>query len=214
MAGFPSEWPGGGFDSVGSTSSGLIEAARAHDEDAWRMLVDRYGPLVYHWCRRDGLKPDDAADVLQEVLRAVAGHLERFHKDEPGDTFRGWLWTITRNKVRDFARGRRRQFGAAGGTDALERLQNLPEALSRDDVDSAAGGTAGGAPAATPVGRALDAIRGEFGETTWQAFWRTAVDGLTSRQAAEELGVTPNAVRLAKARVLRRLRKELGEDCA
>ncbi|HUG89862.1 MAG TPA: sigma-70 family RNA polymerase sigma factor [Planctomycetaceae bacterium] len=210
MAGLSNEWPGGGFE-VGSTSSGLIDAARARDEDAWRRLVDRYGPLVYHWCRRDGLQPEDAADVLQDVLRSVAQHLDRFHKDEAGGTFRGWLWTITRNKVRDFARRRRRQFGAAGGTDAHDQLQNLPDMLAEADSESTRSG-----PAASeaPVGRALDAIRGEFGEQTWRAFWRTAVDGLTSRQAAEELGMTSNAVRLAKARVMRRLRKELGEESA
>jgi RNA polymerase sigma-70 factor (ECF subfamily) len=211
----PYDWSAGGADSVGSTSSGLIEAARHHDEDAWRTLVGRYGPLVYHWCRRDGLRAEDAADVVQEVLRALARHLDGFRKDRPGDTFRGWLWTITRNKVRDFARGSRRQFGAAGGTDAHDRLQNVPESLPPDEslTGASSPGTPGTQPTpgtpATPVGQALDAVRGEFSEQTWQAFWRTTVDGRTSRDVADELGMTANAVRSAKARVLRRLRKEL-----
>jgi RNA polymerase sigma-70 factor (ECF subfamily) len=211
VAGFSNEWPAGGFESVGSTSSGLLQAAREHDEAAWQRLVDRYGPLVYYWCRRDGLQPEDAADILQEVLRSVTLHLDRFHKDEPGDTFRGWLWTITRNKVRDFARRRRRQFDAAGGTDAQDRLRNLAE--PPEIADSVGTGPAASSAVSPPgpVGRALEAIRGEFGEQSWQAFWRTAVDGLTSSDVAQELGITPNAVRLAKARVLRRLRKELGE---
>jgi RNA polymerase sigma-70 factor, ECF subfamily len=209
VAGLSNEWSAGGFDSAGSTSTGLIAAARARDEDAWRRLVQRYGPLVYHWCRRDGLRPEDAADIVQEVLRSVALHLERFRKQEPGDTFRGWLWTITRNKVRDFARRGRRQFGAAGGTDAHDRLQNLPDSLSAGDAESTPGGCGA---RATPVAEALDAIRGEFSDRTWQAFWRTTVDGLSSRQVAEELNVTANAVRLAKARVLRRLRKQLGGE--
>src|SRR5690349_2186455 len=90
----------------GSTSSGLLERAQAHDERAWARLVDLYGPLVYHWCRRAGLRAEDSADLVQEVFRSVYSGLGGFRKDRPQDTFRGWLWTISRNKLRDHARRR------------------------------------------------------------------------------------------------------------
>ena len=56
---------------------------------------------MYHWCRRCALTPEDTADVFQEVFRAVALHIADFRRDREGDTFRGWLRTITRNKVAD-----------------------------------------------------------------------------------------------------------------
>jgi RNA polymerase sigma-70 factor (ECF subfamily) len=60
--------------------------------------------------------------------------------------------------------------------------------------------------------RALEAIRGEFHERTWQAFWLTVVDGKSAVDAGAALQMQPGAVRVAKSRVLWRLRKELGES--
>ena len=57
--------------------------------------------------------------------------------------------------------------------------------------------------------RALDLVRPEFTEKTWQAFWRSVIDGHDTADIASDLGMTANAARLAKLRVLRRLRQEL-----
>src|SRR5262245_63501950 len=84
-----------------STSLGLLDRVRADDPAAWDRLVALYAPLVLHWCRRFALPEQDAPDVFQEVFRAVTGHIRAFRKDRAGDTFRGWLRTITRNKVHD-----------------------------------------------------------------------------------------------------------------
>ena len=159
-----------------------------------------YGPLVYQWCRRWELRDEDVADIFQEVFQAVAIQIVGFRGDRPGDTFRGWLWSITRHKVCDHFRRRGREPQAAGGTDAHERLLNLPQPPD-DDMPATV----------SLVQRALDLIRVEFEERTWQAFWRTAVEGQAPRDVAAEFGVTPDAVRMAKSRVLRRLRRELDD---
>src|SRR4051794_11675033 len=96
-------------DMPGSTAASLVERARAHDPAAWQRLVALYGPLVYSWARRGGLRAEDAADVVQEVFRALVAHIGNFRQDRPGDSFRGWLWTITHNKVRDYWRSRHLQ---------------------------------------------------------------------------------------------------------
>jgi RNA polymerase sigma-70 factor (ECF subfamily) len=62
------------------------------------------------------------------------------------------------------------------------------------------------------LGRALELIRGEFHERTWQAFWRTVVEGKAANDVAAELDMQPGAVRVSKSRVLCRLRRELGEE--
>ena len=140
------------------------------------------------------------------MFRSVSTAIERSHNDRDGDTFRGWLWTITRNKIRDFARSEQGKPHAVGGTDAYAQLIDVPD--REPDTD---GGTRTSPPVNRLIHRALELIRGEFQESTWNAFRLTALEGLNATEAAKELDSTPQAVRQAKSRVLRRLRAELGE---
>jgi RNA polymerase sigma-70 factor (ECF subfamily) len=185
----------------------LIEGLRAHDPAAWQRLACLYGPLVYGWCRGRGLRVPDAEDVLQEVFLVVSGRVNDFRHDRPGDTFRGWLWGITRNKIGDWLRRQARQETAVGGTDAQRRLQEAPAA---PDSGPAAGYPEGGEPGDL-YRRALDVIRPEFEERTWQAFWRVVIDNEAPADVARGLGMSRNAVYIAKSRVLHRLRAALGE---
>jgi RNA polymerase sigma-70 factor (ECF subfamily) len=187
----------------GSTASSLLERARAHEPDAWRRLVALYGPLVYHWCRRSALGTEDVADVFQEVFRSVAAHLATFRADRPGATFRGWLLVVTRNKIRDHLRRQRGRPAAAGGSDALRQLGQAPDPVQEPDDST------GPEENRAVLCRALDLVRSEFEEATWQAFWRATVDGHAPADVARDLGLSVNAVYKAKSRVLRRLRTEL-----
>ena len=91
----------------GSTSSGLLHRVKAGQAEAWGRLIDIYAPLIYDWCRHSGLQSQDAADVGQEVFATVARRIAEFRKEQPTSSFRGWLWTVTRNKIRDHFRGGR-----------------------------------------------------------------------------------------------------------
>jgi RNA polymerase sigma-70 factor (ECF subfamily) len=59
--------------------------------------------------------------------------------------------------------------------------------------------------------RALELVRGEFEERTWQMFWLVTVESRAPGDVAVEMKVTAGAVRLAKFRVLRRLKEEVGD---
>jgi RNA polymerase sigma-70 factor, ECF subfamily len=186
------------------TSLSLLERVRARDRAAWERLAGLYGPMVYGWCLRAGLQPADAADVGQEVFAAVARGIDGFRRDREGDTFRGWLYVITRNKLRDRAASP----GAVGigGSDAQRRLAELPAA--QPDEPGAPGGTEEVSERKALCRRAIECVRGEFEPRTWQAFWRAFVDGHAPADIASDLGITVNAVYLAKSRILRRLREE------
>jgi RNA polymerase sigma-70 factor (ECF subfamily) len=190
-----------------ATSRSLLDRVRVNEPAAWNRLVDLYGPLVFRWCRRWDLPEQDLADVFQEVFQAVASHVNRFRREQRGDSFRGWLRTITQNKVRDHFRKLGREPLGMGGTEAQLWLAHLPSRKLPDEDES--GETAGDR---SLFRRALELIRGEFEGRTWQAFWQTAVEGRDGRDVAADLGMSPGAVRVAKSRVLRRLREELG-DC-
>ena len=189
-----------------ATSRSLLERIKADDAAAWDRLISLYAPMAYRWCRRCDLPEQEIADVLQEVFQSVGTHISSFRKDKEGDTFRGWLRTITQHKVVDHFRKLGREPGGAGGTDAQVRFAKLPAAPRPDEDDSSERRADRGV-----VGRALELIRGEFEERTWRAFWLTAVEDRVPTDVAIELGMSPGAVRVAKSRVLRRLRDELGE---
>jgi len=190
--------------SVGSTSSSLLQGLAAHDQEVWRRFVRLYGPLVYYWCRQTGLQESDREDIFQDVFRSVAEQVSGFRHDRPGDSFRGWLRTITRSKFRDYFRRTAREPKAAGGSEAQQWLLAIPDDASASEDD---GWTA--EEQATLFHQALKLIQGEFTEQSWRAFWRTTVDGQKSNEVAEELGMTSAAVRKAKSRVLRRIRDDL-----
>jgi RNA polymerase sigma-70 factor (ECF subfamily) len=171
-------------------------------------MVQLYTPLVHHWCARGGVRGADTEDVAQEVFHAAATHLASFHRDRPGDSFHGWLRGITRNMVLQHFRRSGRHAKASGGTDAYLRLQQVEVGCAADAPDGEED------PVEELDGlrrRALELVRGEFEERTWQAFWRTVVEGRAPADIAAELGVSAAAVRMAKSRVLRRLKEEFGE---
>jgi RNA polymerase sigma-70 factor (ECF subfamily) len=188
-----------------STSRSLLARINTNDAAAWDRLVTLYTPLVWHWCRKMDLPGQEIADVLQEVFQSVAAHIRTFHRDRPGDTFRGWLRTITRNKVHDYFRIHNREPQAAGGSEARAWWSQLPGSDSRSE-----------APEEQErydqlFHQALALIKAEFQETTWRAFWRVVVEGQSPQLVAQELNISPGAVRVAKCRVLHRLRLELGD---
>jgi RNA polymerase sigma-70 factor (ECF subfamily) len=182
-----------------------LERVKADDPTAWDRLVTLYAPLVIQWCRRWDLQDHDVADICQEVFQSVVAHIGSFRKERKGDTFRGWLHTILRNKVHDHFRRLGQEGRGVGGTDAQRRWAQLP--VSQPEEENQAPGTEERAL----FRRALELVRGEFEEHTWQAFWRTAIEDQAPKDVAADLGMSPGAVRVAKSRVLHRLRAELGD---
>src|SRR5438132_13447899 len=93
-------------DALLTRASLLARLGDAQDRAAWQQFVDLYGSLVYAFARRRGLQNADAADLMQEVLLAVARAAGRWHYDPQRGSFRAWLYTVTRNKIAGFLRAR------------------------------------------------------------------------------------------------------------
>lgn len=184
-----------------STDPGLLERAKQGDTRAWDRLVAVYQPLVMHWLKRSNLPAADQQDLAQEVLLLVFRKLGDFDPHIPGATFRGWLLTITANKVREFFRREPRRHTVVFNPDAPpEACAAVFERLDREDQE---------ASETQMLKRFMDDVRPGFPERTWKCFWDMVVLGRSAREIGTELGMTPVAVRVAKARVLKRLRDDL-----
>lgn len=185
------------------TSVSLLERVRAGtDPCSWKRLVDLYTPLIRGWIRRYGVQDTDADDLVQEVLAVLPQALPAFEHRGTG-AFRSWLRTMTVNRLRNFWRARQARPAAIGGSavdHVLDQLEDPHSALSRlwdHEHDQHV------------VRRCLELIEPEFSSSTWQAFRRVTLDGADVAAVAADLGLTANAVFIAKSRVLSRLRQEV-----
>jgi RNA polymerase sigma factor (sigma-70 family) len=182
----------------------LTRLRDGRDADSWREFFDLYGPVVYRFARNRGLQDADAADLMQDVLRSVARNAPRMEYDPKRGTFRGWLYTVTRNQIYNFLNGQRIRPRASGDSDAHERLESLPaREIEGPDADWER------EYQKRLTDRAMDLVKGEFQLATWQAFWGTAVDGKAASEVGAELKMSAGAVYVAKSRVLARLRDEV-----
>jgi len=191
---------------------------RDGDDEGWRVMAQVYGPIVYGWARRSGCQSADAADVMQETFVAVSGSIGSFRRDRADASFRAWLWTITRNKIRDLARRKekRAQAGdvAAGGTEAGFAMSQLP--ANEDATPDPNSPALAESPPTDEHGdaawvrrRMIEYMRQSYDPQTWWMFWETTVQGRAPDDVAAEAGVSRWAVYKARARVLNRLRREL-----
>jgi RNA polymerase sigma-70 factor (ECF subfamily) len=175
----------------------LERLCRANDSRDWERFVELYTPVLFHWVRKLGLPPADAADAVQDVFLQLTQKLPAFRYDR-SQRFRGWLWTLVRNKVAD--RRRCRPNLLAGAAD-----RQLESVAAGDPLD----GWAEAEYRRHLAARALEVMKAEFEETTWRACWEYVAQGRPASEVAAELGVTVDVVYQAKSRVLRRLKHEL-----
>jgi RNA polymerase sigma-70 factor (ECF subfamily) len=181
----------------------LVRLRDAQDEEAWGDFVRLYAPAIYRFARRKGLQDADAADLSQEVLRSVAGSIGRLNFDPRQGMFRGWLFTLAHRRLCDWLGGRQHREQGSGDSATLQLLQEHPE---RDDARHWEQDVE-----REIFARAAEKIRPSFSDSTWQAFWQTAVDGKSGKEVAAQLGITVGAVYLAKSRVMVRLKEEVAQ---
>jgi RNA polymerase sigma-70 factor (ECF subfamily) len=194
-----------GDESAGNTSLSLLARIKDREGSAWGRLAELYTPLVRRWCVGWGLQEADAADVMQEVLLSVSRNVHNFKREQTGGSFRSWLRTIAYHKACDIWKQRDALGdGGTGGSEALQRLheiaatRNEPPMSEENDPEEAS----------LLYRRAVALVLTDFEESTATAFWHVVVNGRAPADVAADLGLTTNAVYLAKARVLARLRQE------
>jgi RNA polymerase sigma factor (sigma-70 family) len=177
----------------------LLRLRDTDDLEAWSEFVRLYTPLVFGHCRRHGLQEADAADVAQDVMRVAAGALPEFNYDANRGKFRGWLLQTTRYRLHKF----------------FARQKRTPQAASETTIERHLDGAANSEEQARweedyrqrLFDWAAEKARVEFQPATWDAFWKTAVDSVSVKEVAGQLGISIGAVYIARSRVIARLRE-------
>jgi RNA polymerase sigma-70 factor (ECF subfamily) len=189
---------------MNTTPRSLLERLRRQpDAVSWTRLIALYTPFLQNWFRHQQVPAADLDDLVQEVLAVVVRELPAFAHNRQRGAFRRWLRTIALNRLRGFWRDRQRGPQVAASAEATRLLAQVPDPASDPDRQWEQEHDR------FIVRRALEQLEPEFTPSTWQAFRRQVIDSAKPAEVAAELGLTANAVVLAKFRVLRHLRREL-----
>jgi RNA polymerase sigma-70 factor (ECF subfamily) len=190
-------------DPAGTRPSLLIRIRDPGDAEAWGQFVALYGPLIYQFARKQGLQDADAADLTQIVLQAVIDAMKRLDYDPGRGSFRSWLYRVVRNQLSKFRTQQRKSPRGSGDSATQRILDELPD----DD------------PGTIELWDreyerrlflwAGERVRSRCDAASWQAFWRTAVEGLAAQEVARSLGMSVGAVYTARSRIVDRIRKEI-----
>ena len=179
----------------------LVRLRDANDHAAWSQFVTVYTPLIFGFCCKRGLNETAAGDVCQDVLQAVAKAIPKYQYDPERSTFRNWLFTVVRSKFNNHLTAQSRQPRLAGDTTILQFAENEADAALEESWRREY--------QANLVRWASEQIQKEFKTQTWDAFRRTALQGEAPEVVAGELGLSLNALYVARSRVTRRLKEAI-----
>jgi len=177
----------------------LVRLASSPVETDWRRLVHLYQPFIVRWLGQAGVPDSDRGDLVQEVLTVVVKDVPSFQHSERIGAFRKWLRIVVVNRIRNYWRSQKSQVQPGDHSSILDELEDPASGLS---------GVWDREHDAFVAQRLLESLEGEFTPTTWTAFRRQVVEGAKTMDVARELGLSVNAVLIAKSRVLRRFRDE------
>lgn len=181
----------------------LVRIRDENDAESWSHFVEAYAPAIYSFLQQQGLQDADAADLTQDVMASVATAIKTFDYQPRQARFRGWLFTVVQNRLKNFWRSAARHAVGNGDSKAYQRLLQQPD----DSPDAAE--TWDREYEQRLFVSAAEQVRPMVRESTWKAFWCTVVEGEPTAAVAGRLQLSAAAVRLAKARVIARIKNQI-----
>ena len=185
-------------------SSLLLRLQGERDEQAWAEFLAIYEPLVVRLMRGRGLQESDARDTTQQVLLRISGAIARYQPDGAEASFRRWLFRVARNVVITFLVKQSRQ------PELLDdcRIVELRDATILGNAESELFDRE---YRQQVLARAMEQVRREFRNTTWQAFVETSINGRPISDVASQLKLSHGSVYVARSRIIARLRARIEE---
>lgn len=178
----------------------LLRLRDPADDASWTEFAEIYTPLLYGYCTKRDINRADAADIVQDVMRSVALAMRGFEYDPEKGNFKGWLFTAVRHAIGRHFKSRARKPTSRADTKFIEMLESTPEKSEQVDWERDY--------QRELLKWALEKVKPEFADRIWKAFEQTALQGRDPAEVAAEIGMTKNAVAIAKFRVTKRLREK------
>ncbi len=193
------------------TRKSLIERLNNwEDQKTWNEFYQTYWRLVYSVATKQGLTREEAFDVVQETIIAIARQVQRGQYDPRAGSFKAWLLQMTRWRILDQFRARKRQPSLADQGDAysednsgmiLDRLsqekdnqlEKIWDKEWKDNIFAAA----------------LERVKARVSPRQFQIFDCYVLKGWGVTKTASALGINAAQVYLAKHRVGNLVKKEV-----
>ncbi len=180
------------------------------DQRTWDEFYQTYWRLIYAVAIKAGLRQDEAFDCVQETILSIAKQSKKNLYDPKQGSFKTWLMNMTRWRINDQFRKRKKDTAMMGGDwdndrktavidrvedpdgDILSRLWNVEWKKNIADA-------------------ALAKVKAQVSPKQYQIFDCYVVKQWEAKQVQKKLNVSMAQVYLAKHRVGAVLKKELAK---
>lgn len=198
------ERPTGASEFLPTRHTLLSRLKNSEDQAGWEEFFATYWKLIYRTCREAGLSDAEAQDVVQETVISVSKHLPGFQYDPQTGSFKAWLLRVTRWRIRDEVRRRRRGAQTYAGHDAAELAELLPdmatnrlESLWNEEYDNHL------------LEAAIERVKQQVDPGQFQIFDLYVLQKWTVPRICAFLKTNRGRVYLAKHRIARLIKKEV-----
>jgi len=162
---------------------------------SWREFFQRYAPAVFRVARLRHLDANDADDIVQQVMLAVAKHIGSFDYNKDRGAFRNWVRQIAERKIKDFFRSRRdADIQDCFVPEAADERPSL-EALWRQQWQI------------QDMQWCLDQVAVDFAPRRMEAFRLYVLEGVSAADVAKRCGITTGHVYVIRAHVVAKVRQ-------
>ena len=180
------------------------------DQRTWDEFYQTYWRLIYAVAIKAGLRQEEAFDCVQETILSIAKQSKKNLYDPKQGSFKTWLMNMTRWRINDQFRKRKKDTAMLGGDwdndrktavidrvedpdgDILSRLWNVEWRKNIADA-------------------ALARVKAQVSPKQYQIFDCYVVKQLDAKEVQKKLNVSMAQVYLAKHRVGAVLKKELAK---
>lgn len=185
-----------------TVSSMTLSGMRSLEDQVWQRVLNRFTPRVSVWLARGGVAVEDVPDQVQEVWRSVLVSLRHFQRHNHGDSFGGWLHTITQRRTIDYLQ-RSMQDKAI--------ISLMIDEASRQSVNPEDDSVQIQSIRVNQLTIACQKVKEIVHHSTWQAFEMYVIEEKPVEEVVAALNIPEHNVYTAKSRVLRRLRAMMAE---
>jgi RNA polymerase sigma factor (sigma-70 family) len=180
------------------------------DQRTWDEFYQTYWRLIYSVAIKAGLRPDEAFDCVQETILSIAKQSKRKLYDPAQGSFKTWLMNMTRWRINDQFRKRKKDTAMVGGqweddrkTAIIDRIEDPKgDLLSRLwDVEWKK----------NVADAALARVKAQVSPKQYQIFDYYVIKQWDAKKVQDHLNVSMAQVYLAKHRVGAVLKRELAK---